>query len=136
MNKTLLNKIGMKITPLLLAGSLINPLNGQDKDKKIDWPYHFLEGSFIALNIADYKLTNDAIKKGAKEGNPIVKNFVNNKPIFALYKAITTGTLLYASRKLKKKDRTMGYGLLTFGNLIYGYVVHHNLQVNLKMNIK
>ena len=128
-------QIGGKMLPLLLVGTLLTPLNAQDKNKKTtDWIYNSLETSYIGLNIADYITTQQAMKKGALEANPIMKPFVKNKSAFALTKTGVTLTTLYLSRKVKKENPKTAFGLLLALNIFYGYVVNNNYQVNLQLS--
>lgn len=128
-------QIGGKMLPLLLVGALLTPLNAQQKNKKrTDWMYNGLETSYIGLNIADYITTQQAMKKGAKEANPIMKPFVKNKSTFALIKAGGTLTTIYFSRKIKKENPKTALGLLLALNIFYGYVVNNNYQVNLQLS--
>ena len=130
-----LKHIGRKMLPLLLVGTLLTPLNAQEKKKKrSDWIYNGLEASYIGLNIADYITTRQAMEKGAWEANPIMRPFVKNKPAFASIKAGATLTTLYLSRKVKKEKPKVAFGLLIIGNLVYGYLANHNYKVNLQLS--
>ena len=100
--------VGRKMLPLLLVGTLLTPLNAQEKNKKrTDWIYNGLEAAYIGLNIADYITTQQAMEKGAFEANPIMRPFVKNKPAFALIKAGANLTTLYLGRKVKKEQRLL-----------------------------
>jgi hypothetical protein len=105
------------------------------EESKIDWVYHGLEASYIALNAADVIFTYRALDKGAEEANPLLRGFVKSKPLTIAFKAGTTGLVLYANRKITKENKTVGYATLIALNLLYGYIVNNNYQVTMRVGL-
>jgi hypothetical protein len=84
----------------------------------------------IALNIADYALTIEALRYGGvAEGNPMMKNIVKNAYVFAAVKRGVSALNFYAMKKLYKKNRTLAWVLTTVTNCAMTYVVANNIRV-------
>jgi hypothetical protein len=86
--------------------------------------------SLIALNVADYFSTKEALKhEGLAEGNPIMKPFVKNDLAFAAVKlGITIGNY-YFMKKLHKKNKTLAWVLSVASNFAMSYIVANNLKM-------
>lgn len=143
MGKTLLNRLkqtGKKALPFILAANMLNPLNAQQpkKQNKNDWLYHGLEASYIVLNYIDYKTALNAIDNGATELNLLAKPFVENPHndiTFALFKTGATFTTLYYLRKIKEENPKLAYASLTGANLLYGWLAHRSIKLNLSLDL-
>jgi len=84
----------------------------------------------IALNIADYALTKEALRYGGvAEGNPMMKNIVKNTYVFAAVKRGVCALNFYAMKELYKKNRTLAWVLTTVTNCAMTYVVANNIRV-------
>jgi hypothetical protein len=86
--------------------------------------------ALVALNIADYVTTREALKcSGLSEVNPLMKPFVNSPAAFAAIKIATTALTYWSFKALFKKNRTMAWVLTTTSNVLLSYVVANNIQM-------
>lgn len=84
----------------------------------------------VALNIADYLSTTEALKyPGLSEGNPIMKPFVKNPYVFAAVKAGFTAFSYLSMKSLYKRNKPLAWILSTAANMAMGYVVSNNYQM-------
>jgi len=86
--------------------------------------------SLVALNVADYFSTLEALKHpGLSEGNPLMKPFVKSPLAFAVVKAgISTLTFL-SMKSVYRKNRPLAWVLSTAANFAMSYVVSNNLRL-------
>jgi hypothetical protein len=85
--------------------------------------------ALVALNIADYVTTREALKySGLSEINPLMKPFVNSPAAFAAIKIGTTALTYWSFKALFKSNRTMAWILTTATNVLLSYVVANNIQ--------
>jgi len=86
--------------------------------------------SLVALNVADYFSTMEALKHpGLSEGNPLMKTFVKSPLAFAAIK-VGISTLSFLSMKsLYRKNRPLAWVLSTAANFAMSYVVSNNLRL-------
>lgn len=133
-----LKQAGKKALPFLLAVVLLNPIQAQEKKEKSDFKYKVGEVSYVVLNYIDYKTTLNAIDNGATELNPITKPFVENPYndiTFGLFKTGATFTALYLLRKIKEENPKLAYASLTGANLLYGWLAHRHIKLDLSFNL-
>lgn len=83
-----------------------------------------LQYSYIALNMADYVLTQDGLKRGAVEANPLLRNA--NSLEMAAVKIVATGIVIYLSNKM---DRKAAKWVLIGMNIVYSAIVINNYRV-------
>lgn len=98
-----------------------------------DWFYTALEVNYVLLNTLDLITTFKSLDYGAKELNPIAMTFVKNRRLAIVIKGAATGGVLFALSRAKRKDKKAAYVTLGLLNLMYGFVVHNNIVVYLKM---
>ena len=131
-----LKQVSKKALPFLLAGTLLNPIQAQDKN---DLLYHGLEAYHIGINLADYFTTYMAIETGSFiEGAPIIRNFIDNKELFILYKIGLVSLFLYENRQIKKDYPKTAYAALIGLNLLGTYISYRNyknFQIGLSLNL-
>lgn len=86
--------------------------------------------SLLALNVADYFSTREALKhEGLGEGNPLMKPFVKNDLTFAAVKlGLTLGNHLFM-KSLHQKNKTLAWVLSIASNFAMSYVVANNLKM-------
>jgi hypothetical protein len=86
--------------------------------------------SFTVLQGLDYSSTTGALRSGAgREGNPLMRPIVGNRPAFIAVKAATTVGTIWAAEKLWKKNRAATVVLMAVMNGAIGAVVAHNMSV-------
>ena len=91
-------------------------------------------GAMIALNVADYITTRQALKySGLSEGNPLMKPFVKNPYVFAAVKGGITVLSVWGMNKLFKRDRKMAWVMTTVSNFLLSYVVANNMRLVSRM---
>lgn len=98
-----------------------------------DWFYTTLEINYLALNALDLLTTFYSLEKGAQEMNPISDLYIRNKPVAIAVKAGTTLGVLQLLRYVEKENETAAYVTLGALNLLYGFVVHNNISVYLRL---
>lgn len=91
--------------------------------------YARLEFVYVALNVADFALTQSALKHGAREANPIARIYVDKLPAALAVKGVSTVGVLYCMRKVRQENPRLAHITLGLLNLMYGFVVHHNAEV-------
>ncbi|MGB8951935.1 MAG: DUF5658 family protein [Candidatus Aminicenantales bacterium] len=85
--------------------------------------------SLIALNVADYLSTTEALKyPGLQEGNPLMKPFIKNSYVFAAVKIGLTAFSYYNMKNLYKKNKPLAWALSIASNLALSYVVSNNYR--------
>jgi hypothetical protein len=86
--------------------------------------------SLLALNVADYFSTREALKhEGLSEGNPLMKPFVKNDLTFAAVKiGLTIGNHIFM-KSLHRKNKTLAWVLSIASNFAMSYIVANNLKM-------
>jgi hypothetical protein len=87
-----------------------------------------LYASFAALQVLDLRSTAYALERGAVESNPAMKGFVDNTAAMSALKAAGTAGLIFASEKLRTKNKAAALGLMIGSNLAMTWVVQHNYR--------
>lgn len=91
-------------------------------------------GAMVALNVADYLSTRQALKSsGLSEGNPLMKPFVKNPFVFAAVKGGITVLSVWSINKLFKRNRKMAWVMTTVSNFVLSYVVANNMRLISRM---
>lgn len=86
--------------------------------------------TLVALNIADYFSTKEALKyEGLQEGNPIMKPFVKNDLTFAAVKIGLTVGNYYLMKKMHKNNKTLAWAVSLVSNFVMSYVVANNMKM-------
>jgi hypothetical protein len=86
--------------------------------------------ALVALNIADYLSTSQAIKvPGLAEGNPLMKPFVKSPAAFAAVKIGFTALTYFGFKSMYKRSKTLGWVMTTATNLLMSYVVSNNYRL-------
>ena len=86
--------------------------------------------SLMALNVADYFSTREALKhEGLVEGNPIMKPFVKSDIAFAAVKLGLTLGNHYFMKKLYKRSKAMAWVLSAAANFAMSYIVANNIRL-------
>jgi hypothetical protein len=86
--------------------------------------------TFIALNIADYYSTREALKyPGLGEGNPLLKPFVKDPYIFATFKFGLTALNYISMKAIYKKNKKLAWVITTLSNFALSYVVINNFRL-------
>jgi len=86
--------------------------------------------SLVALNIADYFSTREALRyPGLQEGNPLMKNVVKDSTKFAAVKIGVAVACYISLKSLYKKNRTLGWAVSVLSNFAMSYVVSNNLRL-------
>ena len=83
-------------------------------------PFEFvpLYTYYGAFNGMDMHSTYEALnRKGAREANPVLRPLVREPVAFAVAKAGGVGGMLWASERLRKKNRWLATALLTAANV-------------------
>lgn len=86
--------------------------------------------SLLALNIADYFSTREALRTpGLQEGNPLLKNVVKDPAKFAAVKIGVAVASYISLKSLYKKNRALGWAVSTLSNFAMSYVVSNNIRL-------
>ena len=86
--------------------------------------------SIIALNVADYFSTTEALKHpGLQEGNPLMKDIVKSPVAFAAVKIGVAAASYIGFKSLYKRNKTLGWIVSTATNFALSYVVSNNLRL-------
>lgn len=86
--------------------------------------------TLVALNIADYLSTKEALKYGSlQEGNPIMKPFVKNDLTFAAAKIGLTVGNYYLMKKMHKNNKTLAWAVSLVSNFVMSYIVANNMKM-------
>lgn len=82
-----------------------------------------------AMQVLDIVTTKQALKSGAREGNPLVAGVAGNSGAMIAYKtAMTVGTVV-AVEKLWKKNRVAAIAVAVAANGVTAAVAAHNVKV-------
>jgi hypothetical protein len=86
--------------------------------------------SLVALNIADYLSTREALKyRGLQEGNPLMKNVVKDPAGFAALKIGVAAASYISMKSLYKKNKALAWVVSTASNALMSYVVSNNIRL-------
>ena len=88
-----------------------------------------LYASFVTLQVLDIHSTRYALDRGAVEGNPLVKGLTGTTTGMAAVKAAGTVGVIFATEKLRTKNRAAAIVLMAATNSIMIWVVQHNYGV-------
>jgi len=88
-----------------------------------------LYASFITLQVLDIHSTQYALGRGAVEGNPMVKGVTSSTAAMVAVKAAGTAGVIFASEKLRAKNKAAAIGLMVATNSAMIWVVQHNYGV-------
>ena len=88
-----------------------------------------LYASFITLQVLDIHSTQYALDRGAVEGNPMVKSVTGSTAAMAAMKAAGTAGVIFASEKLRAKNKAASIALMVATNSMMIWVVQHNYGV-------
>lgn len=86
--------------------------------------------SLVALNIADYLSTREALKyPGLQEGNPLMKSIVKSPVAFAAVKIGISAVSYWSLKSLYKKNKALAWVVSTASNFAMSYVVSNNMRL-------
>jgi len=86
--------------------------------------------SLIALNIADYFSTREALRyPGLQEGNPLMKSIVKSPVAFAAVKIGISAVSYWSMKNLYKKSKALAWVVSTASNFALSYVVSNNVRL-------
>lgn len=86
--------------------------------------------SLIALNIADYVSTREALRlPGLQEGNPLLKSIVKSPAAFAAVKIGVSAVSYLSLKGLYKKNKAMAWVVSLASNFAMSYVVSNNMRL-------
>jgi len=86
--------------------------------------------SLVALNIADYFSTREALRHpGLQEGNPLLKSIVKSPAAFAAVKLGVSAVSYISLKGLYKKNKAMAWAVSLASNFFMSYVVSNNMRL-------
>lgn len=89
-----------------------------------------LYATSAALQGYDTFSTLNALKSGAREANPLMKNVVKSPTAFVAMKAgVTAGSIMAAEQLWKNHHRMGAIGMMVASNVMMGLVAAHNSHV-------
>ena len=89
--------------------------------------------AILALNVADYFLTLQALSRGAREANPIMATLFNQDPILAgVFKLATASAVVFIIWQFRRYRRILGVSLLAIGG--FGVLVVYQLTLVLTLS--
>jgi hypothetical protein len=92
----------------------------------------FLKALYVShglLQAADVLTTFAALGRGAREGNPLVRNVVHNRPLFIGVKAVTSVATVFAVERLRKRSPVGASVTLIAINATLAAVAVNNLAI-------
>ena len=104
------------------------------ESKGAGWLYNTLAANYILLNTVDLLMTYHTIENGAIEKNPLLRSFIDNKPVIIGLKAGMTCGVLFTLSKVKRHHKTIACLSLGLLNIIYGIVVSNNISVYIQLH--
>ena len=84
---------------------------------------------FASLTIADFVITNIALKIGAIELNPIARLYVFNPNVAMVVNAIAIIIVSIASYEIYQRSMGLAIAVLSLLIIVRGYVVYRNMRV-------
>jgi hypothetical protein len=85
--------------------------------------------SFVTLQVLDIHSTQSALSRGGVEANPAVKAVAGNTVGMTAVKAAGTAGIIFASEKLRTKNKAAAIGLMIASNAAMTWVVQHNYRI-------
>jgi hypothetical protein len=85
---------------------------------------------YAALQAADAHSTLRAIKAGAREKNPILRDIAHRPVILIPLKVGTSIATVYLVKRLRKTNPMAATTLMVSLNVAYALIVQHNYRVN------
>ncbi len=85
--------------------------------------------SLGAMQMLDIVTTNQALKSGAREGNPMVSGIAGNSGAMIAYKTVMTIGTVIAVEKMWKKNRAGAIVMAVVANGVTAAVAAHNVKV-------
>ena len=85
--------------------------------------------SFGLLQLIDAHSTTRALKSGAVESNPLMKDVVGNRASLFAVKAGGTAVAIVAAERLWPRNRVAAVGFMIAANAGISWVVQHNYHV-------
>lgn len=84
--------------------------------------------SYAALQVLDARTTAGALSRGAREGNPLLRQQPNQIGIWAVRAATTAGTIYFAER-VWKRNRLAAVLVMVTVNSGYAAIAAHNAKL-------
>jgi hypothetical protein len=109
--------------PTLSLGNPISPASPKRPAALVP-----LYASFVTLQVLDLHSTAYSIDRGAVETNPALNGFVDNHVAMAAVKAAGTAGLIFASEKLRTRNKAAALALMITSNVAMTWVVQHNYR--------
>ena len=88
-----------------------------------------LYASFLTLQVADVHSTIRALDRGARETNPLMGPFVDNRPAFVAFKLGTAAGAVFMVERLRRHNRVAAILAMVAIDSAYATVVAHNYRV-------
>ncbi|MGE5244007.1 MAG: DUF5658 family protein [Betaproteobacteria bacterium] len=88
-----------------------------------------LYASFAALQVLDVLSTNYALARGGSEANPALQGLSGSPVALTAVKAAGTAGVIYASERLRKKNKAAAIVLMIAANSMMTWVVQHNYRL-------
>jgi hypothetical protein len=121
-----------RIIILLAALAIASQGYAQKQKEKPDTAYRIMEATYIGLNVADYALTINGLKKGAKELNPVAKKLdpyaMAGLKLGSMAGVVVLGRIAYKENPKAAKITMVGM------NIITGLVLTNNISVTISLN--
>lgn len=106
---------------------LVSILSGQTKEFKFDLTEKCLFGSYLTLTIGDVISTDQLLKNGGYETNPLIGKRPSLSKMI-LIKAVSVPFFYYITKKIE--NRPARKIVLISANLILSYFVINNIKIN------
>jgi hypothetical protein len=87
-----------------------------------------LYASFVTLQALDVHSTHSALARGAVEANPAMQGLVGNSAGMIAVKAAGAAGVIFASEKIRTKNKAAAIGLMIATNSALAWVVQHNYR--------
>lgn len=84
--------------------------------------------SFAAVQVLDAHSTTRALNRGAVEGNPLMRGFAGSPARLFAVKAAGSIAVVYATERLRKRNRRAAVALMAAVNAATAAVVWHNYR--------
>jgi hypothetical protein len=87
-----------------------------------------LYASFVALQALDLHSTSYALNRGAVEANPLMKGIATNEVGLVALKAAGTAGVIFASERMRARNKTAAVIFMVAANSAMAWVVQHNYR--------
>ena len=84
--------------------------------------------SFASLQALDVHSTARALERGGSEANPLLKGVAGNPLALAAVKVAGSAAVVYASEKMRKKNKKAAVVFMLATNAVLAVVVQHNYR--------